>query len=141
MPYGVTVGALTIIFIVVENILIIQRRLLPGFMILFSFMFIVLYLAGLIETAIQVFGDGDIDSNCNRYVEKMSQHGVSLDTLAWMEQNDICSCWYAVFSFWLILIVWFAAMMVIAAQVSRNAFVGDYDRDRVSDRVIERERY
>lgn len=117
-----TVGAITIIFIVVDTILIIQRRLLPGFMLLFSFMFIALYLTGLIETAIQIFGDGDVASNCNRYVDNRQQHGVSLDTLAWLEQNDICGCWYAAFSFWLILLVFFAGMMIMAAQVSRNAF-------------------
>lgn len=121
-PYGVTVGALTIIFVIIEIILIIQRRLLPGFMLLFSFMFIVLYMAGLVETGIQVFGAGGVAKNCNTYVNDRSQTGVTLDTLAWLEQNNICSCWYAAFSFWLILIFFFIYMMVMAAMVSRNAY-------------------
>ncbi|KAF2096469.1 hypothetical protein NA57DRAFT_78073 [Rhizodiscina lignyota] len=121
-PYGITVGALTIVFIIIEIILIIQRRLLPGFMLLFSFMFLVLYLAGLIETSIQLFGAGNVSDNCNTFVQHRQQHGVSLSTLAWLEQDSICSSWYAAFSFWLILCVFFVWMMIMAAQVSRNSF-------------------
>ncbi|KAK3059570.1 hypothetical protein LTS18_010528, partial [Coniosporium uncinatum] len=43
-PYGVVVGALTIVLVIVEIVLIAQRRLLPGFMILWSFILLVLYL-------------------------------------------------------------------------------------------------
>jgi len=55
MPYGVTVGALTIIFIFIAEIMLAQRNLDPSYIMLGSFILFVLYLAGLIETAIEVF--------------------------------------------------------------------------------------
>lgn len=59
-------------------------------MLLFSFMFLVLYLAGLIETAIQLFGSGNVNNNCKTYVNDRPQTGVTLGTLAWLEQDSIC---------------------------------------------------
>ena len=55
-PYGITVGALTILFIILILIMIGQNNLDPNAVILGSFILIVLFLAGLIETAIQLFG-------------------------------------------------------------------------------------
>jgi len=70
--------------------MIAQKRLLPGVMMLGAFILLVLYLAGLIETAIQLFGVGDVSSNCQKYVNDNQISGVSATTLAWLEQNNIC---------------------------------------------------
>lgn len=55
-PYGVTVGVLTIIFLWVIEVMLYQRNLLPGVVMLGAFILFVLYLTGLIECAIQLFG-------------------------------------------------------------------------------------
>jgi hypothetical protein len=91
-PYGVTVGALTLAFLLIEILLISQRRLLPGLMMLFAFTLFVLYLTGLIETAIMLFGTGNVNDNCQRYVNNNVIKGDFVETLAWLEQKDICKC-------------------------------------------------
>lgn len=91
MPYGVTVGALTIIAIVIELVLIAQRRLLPGIMMLFSFMLLVLFIAGIIGTAIQLFAGPNINSQCNLYVFHNDAHGATANTLAFLQQQNICT--------------------------------------------------
>jgi hypothetical protein len=90
MPYGVTVGALTIIFIIVELVLIAQRRLLPGVMMLLSFILLVLFIAGVIGTAIQLFGGPNINSACNTYVFGQKSYGANVNTLAFLQQQNIC---------------------------------------------------
>jgi hypothetical protein len=89
-PFGITVGSLTLFYILIELILIAQNRLLPGVMMLGAFILLVLYLTGLIETAIQLFGAGNVSTNCQRYVDNNPISGVSASTLAWLEQNSIC---------------------------------------------------
>lgn len=89
-PYGVTVGSLTIVFVIVQVILFAQRPLLPGLMILSSFILLVLYITGIVETAVQLFGPGDVSNNCSRYVQNNKITGVSVNTLAWLEQDNIC---------------------------------------------------
>ncbi|KAF2702637.1 hypothetical protein K504DRAFT_394071 [Pleomassaria siparia CBS 279.74] len=122
LPYGVTVGAITFIFIIIELVLIAQRRLLPGVVMLFSFILLVLYLAGAIGTGIQLFGGKNINNQCNTYVFNMRQHGASVNTLAWLQQQNICQCWQAVFAFWIIGTVFLIWIMIIAAQVNANQF-------------------
>ena len=93
MPYGVAVGALAIIFILIMLILIAQRRLLPGVMMLFSFILLVLFVTGIIGTAMQLFGGPNINNQCNTYVFSNRQTGAgqnSLNTLAWLQQQNIC---------------------------------------------------
>jgi len=89
-PYGVTVGALTIIAVIIEVILAAQIKLLPSIMLLFSFILLVLYITGAIETAIQLFGSANVSGNCQRYVNNNQAFGVSIETLAWLQQNNIC---------------------------------------------------
>ncbi|KAF1988269.1 hypothetical protein K402DRAFT_312548, partial [Aulographum hederae CBS 113979] len=120
-PFGITVGALTIVLVIVQIILIAQRRLLPGFMILWSFILFVLYLTGVIGTAIQLFGPGHVSQNCNA-VTSNPVSGASANTLIWLEQNSICASWYAAFSFWIVGDVFFIWMMIMAGQVSRNQY-------------------
>jgi hypothetical protein len=90
MPYGVTVGALAIIFIIIEIVFIAQRRLLPGTMMLLSFILLVLFIAGIIGTAIQLFAGPNINSQCNTYVFNDDANGPNTDTLAWLQQRNIC---------------------------------------------------
>lgn len=90
MPYGVTVGALTLLFVVVEVILIAQRRLLPGIMMLLSFILFVLFLTGAVGTGIQLFGKAQINQQCNRYVFNQKSRGPSERTLAFLQQQNIC---------------------------------------------------
>ncbi|KAF2747543.1 hypothetical protein M011DRAFT_47144 [Sporormia fimetaria CBS 119925] len=122
LPYGVTVGALTILFIIVEMILIAQRKLLPGIMMLLSFILLVLFLTGAVGTGIQLFGKAAINSRCNTYVFNRKEYGPTIQTLAFLQQQNICQCWQAVFAFWIIGAVFFIWMMVIASQVNNNAY-------------------
>jgi len=92
MPYGVTVGALAIIFIIIELIYISQRRLMPGVMMLFSFILLVLFIAGIIGTAIQLFAGPNINNQCNTYVFDDAASGANMNTLAFLQQRNICKC-------------------------------------------------
>lgn len=121
-PYGVSVGALAIIFIFIELILIAQRRLLPGVMMLLSFILLVLFITGVIATSIQLFSGPNISNQCSTYVNNMKVYGPSANTLAWLQQNNICSCWNAAFAFWIIGTVFLIWMMIMASQVSQNQF-------------------
>lgn len=138
-PFGITVGALTVFLVVVEIIMIAQNRLLPGVMMLAAFVLFVLFMAGLIETAIQLFGAGQVSSSCQTYVNNNDVRGLSVDTLAWLEQDSICefihsmmrwamliyeigSCWYAAFSFWIIGAIFFVWMFIMASAVGRGAY-------------------
>jgi hypothetical protein len=90
MPYGVTVGALALIFIIIEIVFIAQRKLLPGTMMLLSFILLVLFIAGIIGTAIQLFGGPNINNQCNTYVFNDDASGPNMDTLAFLQQRNIC---------------------------------------------------
>lgn len=90
MPYGVTVGTLAIIFIIIEIAYIAQRKLLPGVMMLFSFILLVLFIAGVIGTAIQLFAGPNINNQCNTYVFNSDARGPTMETLAFLQQRNIC---------------------------------------------------
>jgi len=122
-PYEVTVGALGITFNIILMVLIARRQLLPGIVLIGSFIFAVLNLAGVIEMSIQLFGpDGGVNNNCNTYVFSMPFTGVSVDTLAYLEQKNICQSWQAAFAFDIIAVVFDIWMMVIASQVQRDYY-------------------
>jgi len=121
-PYGVTVGSLAIVFILIELILIMQQRLLPGIMMLLSFILLVLFVTGIIATAIQLFGGNNVNNLCQTYVNNMKFTGPSGNTLAWLEQNSLCQSWSAVFAFWIIGTVFLVWMIVMASQVSQNQY-------------------
>lgn len=95
IPYGITVGALTVIWIIIMLVLIAQRRLLPGVVMLFSFILLVLFIAGIIGTAMNLFGGPNISGQCATYVNNMPQYGSNIQTLAWLQQNNICE--YSIF--------------------------------------------
>lgn len=131
MPFGLTVGSLLVIFIILMITLIVQRRLLPGVLILGAFILLVLFITGLIETAIQLFGpEGDINSKCQTFVTNQPSRTLSVDTLAWLMQNSICQSWSAVFAFWIVGAVFLVWLIVLASMVARGGY-GDDDRSRV----------
>ena len=124
MPYGIAVGALTILYIIIMLVLVHLRKLLPGVVILCCFILSVLYVAGLIETAIQLFGPtGDINGNCQMFVYGNASTGVSVNTLAWLYQNSTCQSWLAVFAFFIIGAVFLVWMIVIASMVAQGNIV------------------
>lgn len=90
MPYGVTVGALAIVFILIEIVFIAQRKLLPGTMLLLSFILLVLFVAGLVGTALQLFSGPNINNQCNSYVFDDGTSGPNANTLAYLQQKSIC---------------------------------------------------
>ena len=121
MPFGITVGALTVLFVIAMLALIYQRRLLPGLVMIGCFILAVLYLTGLIETAIQLFGPtGDINGKCQVYVYNNEFNGPTINTLAWLQQNATCQSWLAVFAFWIIGAVFLVWMIVLASMVARG---------------------
>jgi hypothetical protein len=70
--------------------LISQRQLLPGIVIMGSFILFILWLVGLIVLSIELWGPSGVNSNCQLYVNAEASHGQSIDTLAWLEQHSIC---------------------------------------------------
>ena len=60
-------------------------------MMLGSFMLFVLFLTGAIASGIQMFGpDANINNQCQLYVDSKKSFGATMETLAWMEQSNIC---------------------------------------------------
>ncbi|KAK3677221.1 hypothetical protein LTR78_002759 [Recurvomyces mirabilis] len=121
MPYGITVGSLTVVFVWIMLILIYQGRLIPAVVIIGSFILLVLYITGLIETAIQLFRNTNgVSGQCSTLMNNIPTPGVSLDMLAWLELNSICSSWYAAFAFWIVGAVFFLWMIILGSQVARG---------------------
>src|ERR1035441_10550301 len=87
-PYWITTATLTILFIFIMLYLISQRQLLPGIVIMGSFILFVLWMVGLIVVSIELWGPtGSVNGNCNLYVNGQESSGVSVNTLAWLEQH------------------------------------------------------
>ncbi|KAG7006125.1 hypothetical protein G7Y79_00016g041100 [Physcia stellaris] len=119
-PYMIAVGCLTLIFLFIILVLISQRQLLPGIVVLGSFILFVLWLTGLIETAIQLYGPkGSVNSYCTAY---RPSSGPSASTLAWLETQGICNDWRAAFAMLIVGTVFLLWMMVMAWQVNRDDF-------------------
>lgn len=121
-PYSIATGSLCLLFLLIILVLIQQRQLLPGIVVLGSFILFVLFLTGLIETSIQLYGPtGSVNSYCNLYrPSKGLANGEA--TLAWLETQGICQDWRAVFSFYIIGTVFLLWMMVMAWQVNQDNF-------------------
>lgn len=90
----VVCSALGVIFIFIILILAQRHFLLPGIIIIGSFILFVLWLTGLIETALQLYGVvGNVNDNCQIYVVENKAWGNNINTLAWLTQSTICeSC-------------------------------------------------
>jgi hypothetical protein len=89
-PYGICVGCITILLVGILVVLSTQDALTPGILMVFCFVLFVLYLTGLIETGVQLFGAGNVNKNCVNNVKHQQSVGPSIATLAWLEQNNIC---------------------------------------------------
>lgn len=58
-----------------------------------AFILFVLWLTGLIVVAIELFGpSGSVNSHCNNDVFNRHPKGQSEETLAWLQQKNICEC-------------------------------------------------
>lgn len=84
-------GSLGVFFIFLLLVLAAQRFLLPGIIIIGSFVLFVLWLTGLIETALQLYGVvANVNDNCQIYVVDNVATGNSVGTLVWLVQSAIC---------------------------------------------------
>ncbi|KAL8933228.1 MAG: hypothetical protein Q9216_006461 [Gyalolechia sp. 2 TL-2023] len=121
LPYMITVSALAILFIILMLGLISQRQLLPGVVVLGSFILFVLWLTGLIETSIQLYGpSGAVNSYCGS--RPNTEVIDSLQTAVWLANNGLCTDWRAAFAFEIVGTVFLLWMMVMAYQVNRDDF-------------------
>ena len=121
-PYSIATASITLLFLLIILGLIQARQLLPGIVILGSFILFVLFLTGLIETSIQLYGPtGSVNSYCNLY-RKASGTRDSQATLAYLETLGICNDWKAAFAFYIVGTVFLLWMMVMSYQVNRDDF-------------------
>lgn len=119
-PYMISVGSLTLLFLLIILGLISRRQLLPGVVVLGSFILFVLWLTGLVETSIQLYGPrGSVNSYCNAY---RRSSGPSAATLAWLETQGLCNDWKAAFALLVVGTVFLLWMMIMAWQVNRDDF-------------------
>lgn len=115
MTYSVTVGVVTEIFVWAMLFLSFQRHLLPGVVIILAFILLVLYIAGFIGTAIQLFGP--VLKACRVYVDENVSEGMGWDTVVWLKQQDTCESWYVGIAFWgsgMVMLVW---ILILARNV------------------------
>lgn len=90
-PYWVATGSLGVLFVIIIIGLTANRQLIPGVVMLGSFILFVLFLTGLVRDSIELWGpQNSVNENCNKYVTGQTQTGVSLNTLAFLQQNNIC---------------------------------------------------
>jgi hypothetical protein len=117
-PYFITVSGLAIIFIAGLFYLIATRRLLPAIVMIGAFIMFILWLVGLIIVSIQLWGpNGSVQSSCNLHVFNRSPTGQTMETLAWLQQRNICQSWHLVFAMALTGIIFLFWIMVMAYQV------------------------
>lgn len=84
-------GSLGVFFIFLILVLAAQRFLLPGIIIIGSFVLFVLWLTGLIETSLQLYGVvANVNDSCQNYVVHNVATGNSVGTLVWLLQTTIC---------------------------------------------------
>ncbi|KAL8768580.1 MAG: hypothetical protein Q9194_005671 [Teloschistes cf. exilis] len=121
LPYMITTSTLCILFIILLLGLISQQQLLPGIVVLGSFILFVLFLTGLIETSIQLYGpSGAVNSYCGS--RPNVQVIDSQQTAAWLANQGLCTDWRAAFAFEIVGTVFLLWMMVMAYQVNRDDF-------------------
>ena len=90
-PFWVATGSLGILYVLIMIGLTANRQLIPGVVMVGAFILFVLFLTGLVRDSIELWGPtNSVNSNCNRYIQGQRFEGVSLETLAFMSQNNIC---------------------------------------------------
>lgn len=99
----VATSSLGLFFIFLILVLAAHRFLLPGIIIIGSFILFVLWLTGLIETSLLLYGvSGNVNDNCQIYVTDNESRGNNIDTMAWLMQNALCE--YSPLSFFKVLV-------------------------------------
>lgn len=120
-PYWITVASLMVLFLLLMLWLISQRQLLPGIVILGSFIQFVLWLVGLIVISIELWGSsGGVSGNCDLFVNSNPSRGSNIQTLAWLEQRSICQSWIAAWAFELVGTIFLLWMMIMSYQVYQD---------------------
>lgn len=92
------------------------RRLMPNIVLIKAFTLLVLYIVGIIGTAIQMCGG--LGKVCHGDVLSKTPTGVSNDTLSWLLNFQICQDWIIVLIFWIVGAIMLVWMMVGARQVA-----------------------
>ncbi|EFE39680.1 conserved hypothetical protein [Trichophyton verrucosum HKI 0517] len=120
----VATAGLGLLFVFFMLFLIQRGLLLPDIIILGCFVLFVLWLTGLIGTAIELYGtEANVNSNCQNYVVNMPSKGPSINTLAWLTQITICNCWKTAFAFELVSTIFYIWMLIISFQVRGGFFL------------------
>jgi hypothetical protein len=89
----VATSALGLAFLVLILVLIARHILLPKIIILGSFILCILWFTGLVGTALQLYGSStNVNSNCQNFVSNQEFKGASINTLAWLTQINVCTC-------------------------------------------------
>lgn len=82
---------MTLIFLLTLLRLISEKQLLPNILLLGSFILLVLWLTGLVQTSILYLGSsGGVNGNCNLYVNGQTYGGTNIATLVYLTQKTIC---------------------------------------------------
>lgn len=135
-------STLGVCFILLVLVLASRHFLLPGIIIIGSFILLVLWLTGLIETSLQLYGVvGNVNDNCQIYVVNNKAWGNNINTLAWLTQSTICefcpmhdwwqvywlsdflgNCWKTAFALELVNTIFYLWMMVMSWQVNRDVY-------------------
>lgn len=83
----VTTSSLSLLFLVVILGLISQQQLLPGIVVLGSFILFVLFLTGLVETSIQLYGpSGGVNTYCGSHPRGFDSDA----TRVWLANVSLC---------------------------------------------------
>ena len=78
-------------------------------------------MVGVIRIGLELWGpQGNVNGNCNVYVQEREAKGQSLETLAWLQQDNICQSWKAAWAFQLIGVVFLFWMMIMSYQVYKD---------------------
>jgi len=118
--YWICSAGLGIFFILLMIYLTSQDRLVPGIVMLGTFILFVLWLVGMIFVSIQLWGTGNVSSLCGADVSGQEFKGQSVGTLAWLEQDSICQSWKASWAFEFIGVFFFLWMLIMGNQVRLN---------------------
>ncbi|KAG5986277.1 hypothetical protein E4U54_005510 [Claviceps lovelessii] len=120
--YHITVGSVALLFIGGIFWLIAKRRLLPAIVMIGAFIIFVLWLVGLVVVSVQLWGpDGSIQSTCNLQVFNRDPRGQTQETMAWLQQRNICQSWHLVFAMSLTGMAFLVWVMIMAYQVFVNS--------------------
>ncbi|QPG93615.1 hypothetical protein C2857_001160 [Epichloe festucae Fl1] len=121
-PYYITVASIAILCIGGIFWLIANRRLLPAIVMMGAFILFVMWLVGLVVVSVQLWGpSGSIQSTCNLQVFNRDPHGLNQETMAWLQQRNICQSWQLVFAMSLTGVIFLVWVMIMAYQVFVNS--------------------